>query len=251
MSDQFLPVQQQRIVGHGDHIADLGAVVHRDDPVLFDKRGTGITFIFRAGIQGVGQVLPMNQVVADGVPPVLARVFRRIGLIKKMPAALPEAQTVGIVEHVFRVDVVINGPIGVVGRRLASLRHAQYQGVILKLPALLVQRGGEPERRNRRDGERFFCHFLDCHVPAFRRSGVPAHTASRSGRSWSASQLLYIGSYFFWILSRSRCILSSAALGVISPVIASPVYLVNARVIGFDDGGAGIGPVSGYLSNVS
>ena len=38
LSGQLFPVQQQRIIGDGNHVAHFGAVVHGDDPIRFYQR---------------------------------------------------------------------------------------------------------------------------------------------------------------------------------------------------------------------
>ena len=64
----------------------------------------------------------MDQVVADGVAPVDARVFGRVALIEEVPSALPEAESVGVVQVVLGIDVVVEGSMGVVSFRPASMR---------------------------------------------------------------------------------------------------------------------------------
>ena len=61
---------------------------------------------------------------------------------------------------------------------------------------------------------------------------------------------LYIGWYLLVILSKSLCIFFKATFGVRSPDMASPVCFVKVLVIGLEQGGAGIAPVSGNLSSV-
>ena len=97
----------------GHHVAHFGAVVDGDHAVVLYQGRAGKAALLRVGVDGVGQVAPVDEVVADGVAPVLARVFGGIGLVEEVPAVLPEAESVGIVERVLRVDVVVDGPVGV------------------------------------------------------------------------------------------------------------------------------------------
>ena len=66
------------------HVAHLGAVIDGDHPVLFHQleqfRRARKAALLRVGIDGIGQIAPVDQIVADRVSPVLARVFRRVGL---------------------------------------------------------------------------------------------------------------------------------------------------------------------------
>ena len=61
----------------------------------------------------------MDEVSADRVSPMRARVGRRKCLIEEMPLALPEAEAVGVVQIAFGADKVIEGAIGVGGHDLA------------------------------------------------------------------------------------------------------------------------------------
>ena len=47
----------------------------------------------------------MDEIVTDGMAPVLPGVFRWIALVEEVPATLPKAEPVGIVQPVLRVDV--------------------------------------------------------------------------------------------------------------------------------------------------
>ena len=71
----------------------------------------------------------MDEIVADGVAPVLAGILRWIGLVEEMVAALPEAQSIGVVEIGFGVDVVVDGAVWIAGVRAARFEHAQHQRV--------------------------------------------------------------------------------------------------------------------------
>ena len=90
-------------------------MIHDDDAVVFDEGAAGETLFFGVGVDAIGEVPPMDEIVADGVTPVLAGVFRRIGLVKEVPAALPETEAVGVVEHGLRVDVMVEGSVWVAG----------------------------------------------------------------------------------------------------------------------------------------
>ena len=71
----------------------------------------------------------MDEVVAYGVAPVLTSILRWIGLVKEMVAALPEAQSVGVVEIGFGVDVVVDGAVWIAGVRSARLEQALHQRI--------------------------------------------------------------------------------------------------------------------------
>ncbi len=92
----------------------------------------------------------MDQIVADGVAPVLTRVFRRIGLIEQVPASLPEAETVGIVQTAFRIHVMIDRAMRIAGLCGSRLDHSLQQGIRLELFLLLGQRLGKRVLRNER-----------------------------------------------------------------------------------------------------
>ncbi len=53
----------------------------------------------------------MDQIVADGVAPVLARVFGRIPMVELVPATLPEAEPVGIIEPILRRAEMVKWPV--------------------------------------------------------------------------------------------------------------------------------------------
>ena len=50
--------------------------------VVFGQRTAAITFLFDAGIDGDGQVLPVYEVFACGVAPMLAAVFVGVLLVE-------------------------------------------------------------------------------------------------------------------------------------------------------------------------
>jgi hypothetical protein len=50
--------------------------------------------------------------------PVLARILWWISLVKEMPVALPVTEAVGIIQTAFRIHIVINGPVRIVGHLL-------------------------------------------------------------------------------------------------------------------------------------
>lgn len=109
---EFGPVQEQGIAGGGDHRARLGAVIDGDDPIGLHERCPGITAALRAGMDGVWQVAPVEEVVAYGMSPVLPGVFGRKRLVEQVPAPLPIAQAVGVVESALRAGKMIRGPEG-------------------------------------------------------------------------------------------------------------------------------------------
>ncbi len=86
----FLKVEKQRVISNRNHSAILDSRIGGYDPVFFHITSAGINLFFRSGINGIRQVLPMDKVFANGMSPVLHRMFRRVGLIKEVPAALPE-----------------------------------------------------------------------------------------------------------------------------------------------------------------
>ncbi len=140
LARDLLPVQQERIAGHGDHAPDLRAVVHGDDAVVLDEAGSGEAGPLRIGIDRVGQVAPVDQVRTDGVPPVLARVFRRVPLVEQVPSPLPEAQPVRVVQAVFRADEMVARMMGVFQQLLPGCPEACQERVRLELLFLLFQR---------------------------------------------------------------------------------------------------------------
>jgi hypothetical protein len=66
-------------------------MVHGNYAVVFHEGGAGKYRPFRVGINSIGKVAPMGKILADGVPPVLPGIFRRIGLVKKVPVTFPKA----------------------------------------------------------------------------------------------------------------------------------------------------------------
>ena len=113
LAGELLPVEQQGIVRDGHHVAHFGAVIDGDHAIVLDQRRARKTTFLGVRIDGVGQILPVDEVVADGVAPMLTRVFGGIGLVEEMPAVLPEAEPVWIVERVFRLTYGLDGPVGV------------------------------------------------------------------------------------------------------------------------------------------
>ena len=109
----LFPVQQQRIAGYGHHAPHRSAVVHGNDPSLLNHGRSGETGPLRIGIDGIGQIAPVNQVITDHVPPVLTWILGRVALVKHMPASLPEAEPVRIIQAVFRADKMIKRMVGI------------------------------------------------------------------------------------------------------------------------------------------
>ena len=139
----LLPIQQQRIMRDSDHIADFRAVIHGDHAVIFSQRRTRKTAFFGMRIDGIGQILPVNQVIADGMPPVLARVFGRISLIEQMPASLPKAKPIGVVQGAFGIHIMIKRTMRVICQTLPRFMQTAQQWIGLKLRFLLVQALGK------------------------------------------------------------------------------------------------------------
>ena len=90
VAGDLFPVEEERVAGHGDQVAGLRAVVHSDDTILLDERASAETLLFDAQVDRQGEVFPVDEIVAHRVAPVLARVFRRIGLIEQVVAFLPD-----------------------------------------------------------------------------------------------------------------------------------------------------------------
>ena len=81
------------------------------------------------GIDGVGQIPPMDQIFTDCVSPVRARIIRRKGLIEQMPLAVPIAQPIRIVERAFRTDEVVQRAIRLVGHALSRMLKTGQQRI--------------------------------------------------------------------------------------------------------------------------
>ncbi len=143
VAGDFLPIQQQRVRGDSGHIASPGAVVKGDDAVLLGQGAAAVAAPLDARVQGQGQILPVDQVGTGGVAPVLAPVLGRIGLVKKVVAALPIAEPVGVVERALWIDVVILGPVRVARQSSSGGAQALHQGIGCQLPLLGGQIGGE------------------------------------------------------------------------------------------------------------
>ena len=83
-------------------------------------------------------------------PQCWAGVLRRICLIEKMPAPLPKAESIGIVQHRLRIDVVINRPMPVPRMPLPRLMQALHQRVGRQRRLLLGERLGKHVVRYKR-----------------------------------------------------------------------------------------------------
>ena len=140
---ELFPVEQQRIVRDGHHVAHLGAVIHGNNSIVFDQRRARIAAFLRIGVDGIGKVLPVDEIIADGVAPVLTRVFGRAGLVEEMPAVLPETESVWIVQGVFRVDIVVYRPVGIAFIAFAIGEQPLHQGIGLQRGLLLGQGFGK------------------------------------------------------------------------------------------------------------
>ena len=64
-------------------------------------------------MDGVRKVPPVYEVVTNGVPPVNPGELRGISLVEEVPAALPEAQPVGIVQVALGAHEVVEGTMGI------------------------------------------------------------------------------------------------------------------------------------------
>ena len=87
----------------------------------------------------------MDEVGAHGVAPVLARILRRPRLVEQVPAALPKAQPVRVVQRVFGVDEMIAGAMRVIRLRAARLPHPLQERVAPELVLLPFKRLSERE----------------------------------------------------------------------------------------------------------
>ncbi len=147
---ELLPVQKQGIARDGDHRARLRAVVDRDDAVVLDERAPGEATVLRARVDRVGEVAPAHEVVADRVAPVLSRVLGRVGLVEEMPATLPAAEAVRIVERALRADEVERRAEAVVRVGAAARREPPDEGVLRQLAFLPGELPREFEARDAR-----------------------------------------------------------------------------------------------------
>ncbi len=139
LAGDLLPVEQEGVAGDGDHVADLRPVVDRYHPVVLGEGTAGEAALLRVGVYCIGQVAPVDQVVADRVPPVRAGVFRRVALVEEVPAALPEAEPVGVVQGVLGAYEVVQRAVGVALHRPSGRGHALDHRVLAKLGLLLVE----------------------------------------------------------------------------------------------------------------
>ena len=112
----------------------------------------GEAALLRVGVDGIRQVAPVDEVVADGVAPVRAGVLGRVALVEEVPASLPEAQSVGVVQRVLGTDEVVQRAVGVALHRLSRRGHPPHHGVVAKLGFLLGEGvwEGVPGARGRR-----------------------------------------------------------------------------------------------------
>jgi len=118
----------------------------------------------------------VDQIVADGVSPVLATVFGRIPLIEQVPTALPEAESVRIVQGAFRANEMIDRPVRIVGHLFPRLDKPQHERIRFQLCFLLAESIGEGVFRDTRGVVRFFFHGLGLPLG-------PERFASWEGRS--------------------------------------------------------------------
>ena len=119
---KLLPIQEQRVCRDRHHLARGNARIKRDHLLVLDNRVSGKAHLLNARIDRVGQIVPVDQVIADRVPPMLAasgdvrrtgELIRRIRLVEEVPAALPEAQPMRVVHLAFGTDEMISGTIAV------------------------------------------------------------------------------------------------------------------------------------------
>ena len=148
----LLPIQQQRIARHGHHVAELVAVIHRDHAIGLHQRRARPAGFLGARRDRVGQVAPVDQVVADHVPPMRPRVGGRKRLVEEVPPPLPEAQPVGVVEPALRAHEVVERPVRVGGQLAPRCREAPQGRVVaearrLRIRCRLCGRHGPPPIR--------------------------------------------------------------------------------------------------------
>ena len=139
LARDLLPVEEELVAGDGDHVANLCPVVDGYDPVVLDEGPAGEAALLRVGVDGIRQVAPADEVVADGVPPVGPGVFRWVALVEEVPASLPEAEPVGVVQSVLGTDEVVQRAVGVALHRLSGCGHPPHHRVVAKLGFLLVE----------------------------------------------------------------------------------------------------------------
>ena len=128
------PVEQQRIARHGHHQPRLALVpvVGGNHPVRFDKTRPRKAVLLGVGIDRIGQVTPVHQVAADGMPPVHPPLVR-IALVEQVPVALPETQAIWVVKPILRCAEVIERPVAVLRLGGAGGGEALEQDVSLQL----------------------------------------------------------------------------------------------------------------------
>jgi hypothetical protein len=103
-----LPIEQKRIVGYGHHQARraLVTIIGGDHPILLYEARARKTVLFGVGVDGVGQIPPVDEILADRVTPVDPPLIGR-ALIEEVPLPLPVAQTIWIVQPIFwRAEVI-------------------------------------------------------------------------------------------------------------------------------------------------
>ena len=86
---------------------------------------------------------------------MLARVLRRPRLVEQVPAALPEAQPIGVVQRVLGVDLVVARAKAVVRLLPARRVHPLQQGIAPELLFLLLRGIGELDPRGSRGKNSF------------------------------------------------------------------------------------------------
>ena len=74
--------------------------------------------------------------------PVLAEVFRRVGLVEEVISPLPDTEPVGIVQLALGIDVVVDWAMGIGGDGLACGCETLEHFVGFELLALLFERRG-------------------------------------------------------------------------------------------------------------
>ena len=93
----------------------------------------------------------MDEIIANRMTPMLTCILRRIRLIEEMPFALPETESVGIVEHRFGIYVMVDGTVRIACIPFARLDQPEHQQIGFELFLLFFEGVSEDVVRNARD----------------------------------------------------------------------------------------------------
>ena len=95
------------------------ALVMSEDAIFFDQRSTRPTAVFRTGRKCIGQIAPVDQILADRMGPVRTRIPWGKGLVEEVPTSLPATQAIGIVETPIGIGEVVARTKWIVAASLA------------------------------------------------------------------------------------------------------------------------------------